>query len=193
MEEIKIDTARGMEFSMDDKEMYQDMVQMFVEQKAENVSAITDFFEKQDWENYKIRVHGLKSNARMVGAVQLMGDPSSYMSTMEIGYRVKFDIKNKKAHVVMYNVQFNPHMPKMECLILPDLDVDFNNNGYAIEAENISPLYIEGGKLMENPSFPFTTFKFTAETNMVEANCEFTVAGRFEGFFKGNYMETIVE
>lgn len=71
MEEIKIDTARGMEFSMDDKEMYQDMVQMFVEQKAENVSAITDFFEKQDWENYKIRVHGLKSNARMVGAVQL--------------------------------------------------------------------------------------------------------------------------
>ncbi|MDE7441437.1 MAG: hypothetical protein K2M69_04645 [Muribaculaceae bacterium] len=128
-----------------------------------------------------------------VTQTDVMGDPSSYMSTMEIGYRVKFDIKNKKAHVVMYNVQFNPNMPKMECLILPDLDVDFNNNGYAIEAENIAPLYIEGGKLMENPSFPFTTFKFTAETNMVEANCEFTVAGRFEGFFKGNYMETIVE
>lgn len=71
MAEIKIDTARGMEFSMDDKEMYQDMVNMFVEQKADNVSAITGFFEKQDWENYKIRVHGLKSNARMVGAMQL--------------------------------------------------------------------------------------------------------------------------
>lgn len=68
---IDIDTAHGMEFSMDDKEMYQDMVQMFIEQKAENAASIMDFFEKQDWENYKIRVHGLKSNARLVGAMQL--------------------------------------------------------------------------------------------------------------------------
>ena len=68
---VNIDTAHGMEFSMDDKEMYQDMVQMFIEQKGENVAAITDFFEKKDWENYKIRVHGLKSNARLVGATQL--------------------------------------------------------------------------------------------------------------------------
>ncbi len=68
---IDIDTAHGMEFSMDDKEMYQDMVQMFIEQKSDNVASITDFFEKQDWENYKIRVHGLKSNARLVGAMQL--------------------------------------------------------------------------------------------------------------------------
>ncbi len=68
---IDIDTAHGLEFSMDDKEMYQDMVQMFIEQKDENVTSIKDFFEKQDWENYKIRVHGLKSNARLVGAMQL--------------------------------------------------------------------------------------------------------------------------
>lgn len=68
---IDIDTAHGLEFSMDDKEMYQDMVQMFIEQKDENVTSIKDFFEKQDLENYKIRVHGLKSNARLVGAMQL--------------------------------------------------------------------------------------------------------------------------
>lgn len=123
----------------------------------------------------------------------VMGVPDSNTSTMDIGYRIKFDIKKRKATVVMYDVQFNPKMPKMDCLILPDLDVDFNNNGYVIETTNVNPLYIEGGKIMENPAFPFTTFKFTAETNMVEGNCEFTVAGRFAGYFKGNYMETIVE
>lgn len=68
---IDIDTAHGMEFSMDDKEMYQEIVQIFIDQKADNVASIMDFFEKQDWENYKIRVHGLKSNARLVGAMQL--------------------------------------------------------------------------------------------------------------------------
>ena len=46
---IDIDTVHGMEFSMDDKEMYQDMVQMFIEQKTENAASITDFFEKKDW------------------------------------------------------------------------------------------------------------------------------------------------
>lgn len=121
----------------------------------------------------------------------VMGAEDSEYTTQDVGYRIKFDLNKKKATVVLYNVQFNPNMPAMECLILPDLDVDFTN-GYSIEASNINPLYIEGGKLMENPRFPFTTFKFTAETNMVEGNCEFTVANRFYGNFTGKYMEFVV-
>ncbi|MDE5868960.1 MAG: hypothetical protein K2H18_01905 [Muribaculaceae bacterium] len=122
---------------------------------------------------------------------EVMGVEGSQYSTHDVGYRIKFDLTKKKATVVMYNVQFNNDMPPMECLILPNLDVDFTN-GYKIEATNVNPLYIEGGKLMENPRFPFTTFKFTAENNMVEGNCEFTVAGRFYGNFTGHYMEMAV-
>ena len=68
---IKIDTAHGMQFSMDDKEMYRDMVQIFVDQKAENEQFINDTLSKKDWENYRIRVHGLKSNSRLVGGMEL--------------------------------------------------------------------------------------------------------------------------
>ena len=113
--------------------------------------------------------------------------------TENIGYRVKFDIEKKKALVVIYNAKFHPIMPAFECLMLPDLDVQFTNNGYIIEAENVIPLYIGDGRtIMENRNFPFTSFKFVAETNMVEANCEFTVAGRFQGFFTGQYMFRVI-
>lgn len=117
-------------------------------------------------------------------------DIETTFETLNVGYRVKFDIKKKKALVVLYDVQFNKDMPAMKCLFLPDLDVQFTNNGYVIEAQNIIPLYIgDGEKIMEYPKFPFTSFKFSAETNMVEANCEFQVGPYFFGHFTGRYME----
>ncbi|MDE5789819.1 MAG: hypothetical protein K2H96_01130 [Muribaculaceae bacterium] len=123
---------------------------------------------------------------------EVLGDPESAFKNQDVGYRIKFDISKKKAQVVLYNVKFNQQMPEQKYLILPDLDVQFTHNGYIIEASNVNPLYIEGNKLMENPRFPFTTFKFVAEDNMVEAYCDFTVAGRFHGYFTGKYMEFVV-
>lgn len=68
---MNIDTAHGMEYSMNDKDMYKDMVQIFIEQRDQNVSDINGFFEKKDWDNYRIKVHGLKSNSRLVGGMDL--------------------------------------------------------------------------------------------------------------------------
>lgn len=60
-----------MEYSMNDKDMYKDMVQIFIEQREQNISDINGFFEKKDWDNYRIKVHGLKSNSRLVGGMDL--------------------------------------------------------------------------------------------------------------------------
>ncbi|MBR3542893.1 MAG: Hpt domain-containing protein [Treponema sp.] len=68
---MTIDTAHGMEYSMDDKDMYKDMIQMFIDQREQNLSDINGFFEKKDWDNYRIKVHGLKSNSRLVGGMDL--------------------------------------------------------------------------------------------------------------------------
>ena len=68
---MTIDTAHGMEYSMDDKDMYKDMIQMFVDQREQNLSDINGAFEKKDWDNYRIKVHGLKSNSRLVGGMDL--------------------------------------------------------------------------------------------------------------------------
>ena len=66
-----IDTAHGMEYSMNDKDMYKDMADMFAEQRDQNVADITAAFEKKDWDAYRIKVHGLKSNSRLVGGMEL--------------------------------------------------------------------------------------------------------------------------
>lgn len=68
---MTIDTAHGMEYSMNDKDMYKDMVQMFIDQRDQNLSDINGAFEKKDWDNYRIKVHGLKSNSRLVGGMDL--------------------------------------------------------------------------------------------------------------------------
>ena len=68
---VTIDTAHGMEYSMNDKDMYKDMVSIFVEQREQNVAAIKEAFDKKDWDNYRIKVHGLKSNSRLVGGADL--------------------------------------------------------------------------------------------------------------------------
>lgn len=68
---MTIDTAHGMEYSMDDKDMYKDMIQMFIDQREQNLSDINGAFEKKDWDNYRIKVHGLKSNSRLVGGMDL--------------------------------------------------------------------------------------------------------------------------
>ena len=66
-----IDTAHGMEYSMDDKDMYKDMVDMFVEQRDQNYADIKAAFDGKDWDNYRIKVHGLKSSSRLVGGMDL--------------------------------------------------------------------------------------------------------------------------
>lgn len=68
---MTIDTAHGMEYSMNDKDMYKDMVQIFIDQRDQNLSDINGAFEKKDWDNYRIKVHGLKSNSRLVGGMDL--------------------------------------------------------------------------------------------------------------------------
>ena len=68
---MTIDTAHGMEYSMDDKDMYKDMIQMFIDQREQNLSDINGFFEKKDWDNYRIIAHSLKGNALTVGALRL--------------------------------------------------------------------------------------------------------------------------
>lgn len=122
---------------------------------------------------------------------EVIGVDGEYVS-QEVGYRLKFSIAKKTATVVLYNVKFHKDMPAQKCLILPDLDVQFTNNGYKVEATNVVPLYIEGTHLMESPRFPFTSFSFVAEGNMVEGSCDFTVAGRFHGSFVGEYMKTVI-
>ncbi|MCI7330205.1 MAG: response regulator [Selenomonadaceae bacterium] len=65
-----LDTASGIT-NCGSPEDYLETLQLFAAAYTENKSAIQNFFDTRDWKNYTIRVHALKSSARIIGAGEL--------------------------------------------------------------------------------------------------------------------------
>ena len=66
-EQMLLDTTSGLT-NCGSPEDYLETMKLFAEAYAENRAAIQNFFDAQDWKNYTIRVHALKSSARIIGA-----------------------------------------------------------------------------------------------------------------------------
>ena len=60
-----------MKYCANDVSFYSDMLREFVSSKPEKVKTLTECFEKEDWKNYKIYVHALKTNMRSIGADEI--------------------------------------------------------------------------------------------------------------------------
>ncbi len=69
-EQTLLDTSSGLTNcgSLDD---YLETMKLFAEAYTENRKAIENFYNAEDWKNYTIRVHALKSSARIIGANEL--------------------------------------------------------------------------------------------------------------------------
>ena len=64
-----LDTVTGMAYCCDSEEFYREMLKTFV--ASEKLEDIEAFYEVRDWENYRIRVHALKSTSLSIGAADL--------------------------------------------------------------------------------------------------------------------------
>jgi CheY-like chemotaxis protein len=71
LQKAGFDTAAGLRFAAGDPDFYLELATGFAEGAEKNLPQIRADFEKQDWENYQIRVHALKSTARQIGANEL--------------------------------------------------------------------------------------------------------------------------
>ncbi len=67
---IGIDTATAFENSGSEA-MFKMLLEMFYNSIDEKSAEIDGFYEVDDWENYIIRIHALKSSARLIGALEL--------------------------------------------------------------------------------------------------------------------------
>ncbi len=64
-----LDVQEGLNYCMDDVPFYLSQLRAFAESgKREELQG---FFEQEDWDNYRISVHALKSTARTIGAADL--------------------------------------------------------------------------------------------------------------------------
>ena len=69
---LKIDflnTAAGLDYCAGDKDFYLEMLKEFVE--ADRMGEMQSYFTSDDWENYRIQVHALKSTSKSIGAEEL--------------------------------------------------------------------------------------------------------------------------
>jgi HPt (histidine-containing phosphotransfer) domain-containing protein len=73
MERLKtlgeLDISVGMSYCMESEEFYQEILKEYLNSKK--TEAMTQYFAAQDWENYRVTVHALKSTSLTIGAVEL--------------------------------------------------------------------------------------------------------------------------
>ena len=72
-----IDLSAGLANCLDDRGVYKNLLETFIDSDAWNNA--DGFYRDRDFENYKISVHGLKSSANYIGAVNL----SNYARQLE--------------------------------------------------------------------------------------------------------------
>ncbi|MCI8751567.1 MAG: response regulator [Lachnospiraceae bacterium] len=66
-----LDIKLGMEYSTDKVEIYKEILTVFLQIKKQKQPELEMFFEKEDWKNYTIAVHALKSSSLNIGAKRL--------------------------------------------------------------------------------------------------------------------------
>lgn len=117
--------------------------------------------------------------------------PGGTFSSKEIMYRVVMDVNKNKATVILYNVQLAEKMPVLTNIVLEDLPLSFNNGGYIIKAENITPKQFEGGSGTPNSNYVFTKFELSSYGDLSTANCNYEVNGMFTGTFSGSCISPV--
>ena len=64
---LTINQQAGMELCGGTKDVYQSVLSIFVEEKQTNRPKLVDFYEAENWKDYGILAHALKSNSKLVG------------------------------------------------------------------------------------------------------------------------------
>ncbi len=66
-----IDPDVGLRFCQDDKDLYRSIIIDYAQTSDEKMKNIVEYLAKEDWKNYAISVHALKSTSKTIGAGDL--------------------------------------------------------------------------------------------------------------------------
>lgn len=69
--ETMINTELGMRYCCENEKMYQEMLIMFADLWQNKKSRLEEAYQEEDWKNYMVYVHSLKSSALSIGAEKL--------------------------------------------------------------------------------------------------------------------------
>ena len=62
-----LDISLGLTYSAESEEMYREFLKMFCDMKNERLESLEESFKAEDWKNYTVFVHALKSTSLSIG------------------------------------------------------------------------------------------------------------------------------
>lgn len=71
LEETGFHTSAGLSYCRSNRSFYLQMLAVYGQEAEQKAAALCDLYERGDYENYRIQVHALKSNSRLLGADSL--------------------------------------------------------------------------------------------------------------------------
>lgn len=89
-----------------------------------------------------------------------------------------------KADVIIYSASFAPGMPDIT-IVVKDLDLKFDNNGYEVSGTDVVPYMVEAGALQIAPRYKFNELKMNVNGDLTAMQASFTVAGSLNANFLG--------
>ena len=105
-----LDTAMGIKYCADSEEVYREALQEFCDVGQEMQSLIDGAYENEDWKNYTIHVHGLKSSALSVGAKKLAEETAGLE---QAGQELLKDDNAHKAELIEYIREYHGRTMKI--------------------------------------------------------------------------------
>ena len=99
MRKAGIDIESGLRFCQNDRDLYKSIITDYALSSDEKIKNITDFFNQEDWKNYAICVHALKSTSKTIGA----DDLSSKAQALELAANNNDGSVIKQGHEEMLN------------------------------------------------------------------------------------------
>ena len=95
LEALGVDTGYGIDYCGGDKSFYEELLADYAGSLDNKIKEIQGYFEDRDYKNYEIRVHGVKSTSKLIGA----------MSLSEIAKKLEDAAKEKKEAYITQNHQ----------------------------------------------------------------------------------------
>ena len=94
-----LDTTTGLAYCMNDQAFYKEMLDEYA--KSEKSGELKEYFEKGDFEYYRITVHAIKSTSLTIGATKVSEDAKALEMACKEG-NLDFVKKNHEAFMVEY-------------------------------------------------------------------------------------------
>ncbi len=106
LKERGFDVEAGLRYSAGSEEFYFDMLASFAEEAEQKSGELDKSFRAQDWGEYRIRTHALKSSARMIGANRLSDLARTHETAAKEGWTEELTA-GYRALAVLYRTTVN--------------------------------------------------------------------------------------